>query len=232
MKNTISSLSLFACSAMFLGCAASESQEGPQLIDEVGTSFAAQSTVRLERSGQGDQLSIIGGNWTQSAPGVWQSGDSRMVVGAEGHRTAIALEEKRLSDLQKSGAGAATLLASENELARLRSAAASIKEPDPSTQVTCNIGFIQGPSSPFTGATGVIAAAQIVCVDGVVAFTVQSQACVNGGCTPVVSQSNPGVGPAGWTAGIVVNAPGGLPCTAANVVTPPGVGSGWSGTCG
>ncbi len=231
MKTIISSLSLFACSALVIGCAASEGELEPQLVDELGSSFQAQSTVRLVGGAQGEPQ-LVGEGWTQASPGVWQKGEHRLVMGLEGHRAALSLEEKNLAQLQLVGAEASLVQASEQELARLRDTVASLKESGPTTQATCNIAFYEGPSSPITGASGVAALAQMVCSDGTQSFTVQSQACVNGACTPIVVQSNAAVGATPWTAGVIVNATAGLPCSGVNVVTPPGVGSSWSGPCG
>lgn len=105
---------------------------------------------------------------------------------------------------------------------------------DPTAQVSCTLAFGQGPKSVILPGqpSGVAALAQVTCTGGTAAFTVQSQACVNGPCTPVVTHSNPAVGATPWTAGVLVDAPAGLPCTASNTVIPPSLNSFWSGLCG
>lgn len=194
MKNAISAVSLFACSALVVGCVDSSETE-PQLIDEVGAmAINAPSVVRIDRSAQGDVVKVIGEGWTSPKAGVWENGTTRLAMGET----------------------------------------TPSKETDPSAQVSCTLAFGQGPLSVILPGqpSGVAALAQVTCTGGTAAFTVQSQACVNGGCTPVVTHTNAAVGATPWTAGVLVTAPAGLPCTASNTVIPPGLNSFWSGLCG
>jgi hypothetical protein len=231
MKNTIKSLSLFACSALVVGCAAS-SEDNTMAIDELGaSSFQSESAIRMDRTSEGTSMSFVGGNWTQAEPGIFQSGEQRLVVGLEGHRAAIAQGEKNLQALQQSGASESMLQQSESSLNLLKNAAANLKDSDPSTQATCNIGFILGPSSPFTGIVGAIAATQISCSIGVQTFTVQTQACTNFGCSAVFTGTNT-VGTVPWTFGVVRTGTAGAACAAAALVTPPSLLGQWNGACG
>jgi hypothetical protein len=231
MKNTIKSLSLFACSALVVGCAAS-SDESSVVIDELGaSSFQGTSAIRMDRTTEGTSMSVVGNSWTPAEPGIFENGSQRLVIGADGHRSAIAKEEQNLVTLKQRGASQALLQQSESSLKMLKDAAASLKDSDPSTQATCNIGFILGASSPFTGVVGAIGAAQVVCSVGTEVFTIQAQVCTDLGCTPVVAGTNT-VGATPWTFGVYAAGTAGAACAAAALVSPPGLLGQWNGACG
>jgi len=205
--------------------------------NEAGSSsIAMQSVVHLERTTKGDALSIASTGWRETAPGVWESSaqesGSRIVIGAQGHQFAIAQAEKDLSALHDRAAlraGGDPAIASairqqEAQLKNLQDAAQALAQtPGPVTQaVSCNIGFLNGPSSPLTGFFGALAGSQISCTGGCQTFTVQALACTNFGCTPTVTGSN-FVCATPWLFGVAQSGSFGASCAAQTTVTPPGI---------
>jgi hypothetical protein len=199
-------------------------------------SLAPTASLRVT----GQALSLDSAGFTQAAPGVWQSttGGSvnRIVVGAEGHRAAIASTERELAALRADGSDAALAQIESKQayLATLHSAAAQIAaQAAPPPPLSCNIGFVIGPSSPIVGVVGAFAGVVLSCVDGNQLFTVQAQACTDFGCGPVATFTPTIIGGAApllfgtATAGTL-----GAACFGVAAVTPPGVSSSASGPCG
>lgn len=241
MKNQRSlfgSLSLLACGLLAAGCmdsAQPTAEENSQVINQTVTSaMSVQSQMTFKRSSQGESMQVNGEGWTQSAPGIWQNGDQKLIAGVEGHKNAIAQTEQQLASLRdrlSTDPRLAQLIAqSEQSLESLKEAS---KDPGPSPQVTCNIGFLLGPSSPNFGTVGAVAASLIDCLDGCVQFTSQAQACTDFGCSPVVAGTAVVCTGSPWLFGVVTPGTAGFPqCSAAAFVSPPGIGGSWVGACG
>lgn len=247
------SMTLIACSAAAIGCMASSEPDPTTdsaeetLINESGAlSVPMQSEIRLERTAEGDSLSIAPSKaWKETAPGVWESeaqgGASRIVVGAEGHRSAIEQAEKDLSALYDQAALQAdaepaaieTIRQSEAHLKNLKDAAQSLAAVQgiAPLAVSCDISFYTGPSSPVLGTYGAAGLAQVSCSGGCQTFTISAQACTNFGCGPLSSASN-SVCASPWLFGVAKDGTPGASCSSSASVSPPGITSSWTGSCG
>ncbi|MDC0746714.1 hypothetical protein [Polyangium mundeleinium] len=243
------SAALMAGSAVMAGCMASPEPEGVEeaLIDESGAmGIPAQSEMKLERRGEGESLSLVpNAAWKELAPGVWENGEqegaNRIVVGAEGHKWAIEQAEKELSELQARSASQAeeepavndAIAQRKAQLANLQETAKNIAAAPGSANLTvsCDIGFYTGPSSSVSGYSGAAALAQVSCIGGCETFTISAQACTNFGCSPVYASSRV-VCSTPWTYGVTKSGTYGASCSSAASVSPPGIMSSWSGSCG
>ena len=258
VRTSFLSMNLIACGALATGCVASSDLEPTTdtaeaavsakqvILNEAGSSsIVMQSVVHLERTTKGDALSIASPGWRETAPGVWESSaqesGGRIVIGVQGHQSAIAQAKKDLAALRDRAAlraGGDPAIASaigqqEAQLKNLQDAAQALAQtPGPVTQaVSCNIGFLNGPSSPLTGFFGAVAGTQISCTGGCQTFTVQALACTNFGCSPTVTGSN-FVCATPWLFGVAQSGTFGAACAAQTSVTPPGVTATTSLTCG
>src|SRR5882757_2114465 len=158
------------------------------LVSQAGTApIASIGEVRMDDSG----VAVASPGWTQTEPGLWTNsaspGANTIVTGAEGHARAIAKTESALATLRANDGSAQEIQQQEAYLASLQDAAARIAtSSDITPRVTCNIGFVIGPSSPIIpGFIGAFAGAQLSCSVGTQVFTVQAQACTDFGCGPV-----------------------------------------------
>jgi hypothetical protein len=249
------SITMIACGAMATGCIGSEEPESSTdaaeeaLINESGPlSIPAQGSMLLQRTNEGESLSAApGGSLKETAPGVWENenedGASRIVVGVEGHTWAIEQAKKDLAELyerssaqQDADPDAAVMKAIQQNEAHLKNleetatAMASATANTPSA-VSCNISFYTGPSSPITGSYGAAGLTQVSCSGGCQTFTISAQACTNYGCSPVGTSSSL-VCASPWTFGMAKGGTYGAACSAASSISPPGITSSWSGTCG
>lgn len=233
MKNQsiFGSLTLLACGALAAGCVDSgqtgEEQDPIELDQSVTASLPASGSLRV----QGDSVQILGDGWQAASPGIWQKGEHRIIMGAQGHQKAVADAEQSLA-AARAGGSADLIRQNELNLQSLQTAAAaSKKETDPSQQATCNINFILGPSGPIFGVVGVVGATEISCSVGTQVFTTQSQACSDLGCSPVVTYTNT-VGLTPWLSGVIQPGTAGAACVSVTIPTPPGTGFQWNGPCG
>jgi hypothetical protein len=244
--------SIIVISTLMTGCmgsgepeAATESVE-EALVNESGElSIPTQDEVRVERAGDSEALSLVPNvAWRELAPGVFeneaQEGGNRIIVGADGHKWAIAQAEKELADLNEQSAvngdeDPAILGAIEKvneQIVNLEETARNIAGPVGTPQaVSCNIGFYTGPSSPITGYYGASALAQVSCTGGCQTFTIAAQSCTNFGCTPVYASSR-FVCATAWTYGVSRSGTYGASCSSAASISPPGITSSWYGFCG
>lgn len=213
--------------------------------DNDALAIPAQDEVRLERTGDSDALALVpNASWREVAPGVFeneaQEGGNRIIVGAEGHKWAIAQAEKELDELTDQLAvkeqDDPVLLGKidkvNEQLANLRDTAHNIAAPVGTPQaISCNISFYTGPSSPISGYYGASALAQVSCSGGCQTFTIAAQACTNFGCTPVYSSSRY-ICSTAWTYGVSRSGTYGASCSSAASISPPGITSSWNGFCG
>jgi hypothetical protein len=203
------------------------------IVQQEGTApYAPVGTIRIE----GDRVSQETPGWTQTAPGLWTGSSGgvsgSIVVGAEGHRLAIARAEKELARLRASGDSSEAIERQEAYLDRLEATAELIPPPTGEQSLICNIQFVFGPSSPLIpGFIGAFAGAQLSCIDGVQVFTVQAQACTNIGCGPV-GTFTPVIGAAPQLFGVARAGTAGAACFGIAAVTPPGVVQSANGPCG
>ncbi|UQA62786.1 hypothetical protein [Polyangium aurulentum] len=200
-----------------VGCATAPDSmsEGDEVIvvDEMDSALDVQGSVgmRIERE-EGGALSLVGmPGWRAVAPGVWESpdaGDTRMVVGEEGHRWLAEKLRGELDTLEARAAASTSdelleeqIVAKQQELDAAQVAMSSAIAPT-TNAVSCNLTLYTGPSSPFTGTAGAAALAEVSCSGGCMYVTITAQACCAGICTPKVAQSN-SVCATPWTAGMI-----------------------------
>lgn len=220
------------CGSLLAGCAVESEQATEQEAAVLANSFSSMgetavkvpSELRLEL---GKKVSFTGEGWTQASPGVWSKAGTRIVAGVDGHRAELAERNAELEGLRKR-------LATEPELAgeiAQREAQVKVLEmslekaakgSEISPQVTCNIGFINGPSSPWVGIVGAIGGAQASCYNGCAYFTIAGQACTNFGCSPTYSASN-WVCNSTWTFGAWQSGSPWASCASAASISPPGI---------
>lgn len=185
----------------------------------------------------GDQVTLASAGWTRTAPGVWANasaaGSTSLVIGAEGHRSAIARAEQDLAALRAAGADGVAIEQQQAYLDGLQTTTARLAAAAPPPPVSCNITFVIGPSSPIIpGFIGEFAGAQLVCTGGTQVFTVQAQACTDFGCGPV-STFTPTIGATPQLFGTATAGTAGFPsCFGQAAVSPPGVAASRTNPCG
>lgn len=241
LRNPFSAMTLIVGGLLATGCmdapASEPTADGAEvvLIDERGAvSLPVQGEVRLARTSEGERFSIASPGWSETAPGIWKSaaqgGAGGIIVGAEGHRSAIEQAEKELAALydraarQQDDAVTRAIEQKEAHLDNLKDAARAVgtTQDDTALAATCNIGFLNGPSSPYMGFIGAFGAAQVSCTGGCQWFTIEAEACTNFGCTGVYVASNY-VCSTPWTYGVATSGSYGASCYGAARVTPPGI---------
>ncbi|HEY0483721.1 MAG TPA: hypothetical protein VGD37_39655 [Kofleriaceae bacterium] len=238
LHNSLVSMTLIAGGVAATGCVdPAEPATGSVQHTIISNGGASPVSPLGEVRVTGDRVSLASAGWTQTDPGIWTSssktGTGSIVIGAEGHQRAIARAETDLAALRAGGGSPEALQQQEAYLDNLKSAAEAI-----ATQgvvpfaVSCNIGFVIGPSSPIIpGFIGAFAGAQLVCTGGTQVFTVQAQACTNFGCGPV-STFTPTIGATPQLFGTATAGTAGAACFGIAAVTPPGVSASASGPCG
>lgn len=254
LRNPFAAMTLIACAST--GCVDSAEPESATdqavatisakqvVLNEFGSSkFPARSKVRLVHTRSGDVLSNEGTAWKATEPGIWESTDQpsagRIIIGAEGHRRAIARAESDLAALHQraalhgsDGPAVATAIQQqEAQLESLKDAARAIPlhstdpgDPiNPLVEPSCTVDFFNVPSSPFLGFSGVIGAAQVSCTGACVAVTIQSAACTDlfPGC--VVGTASNVVCSTPWLAGVGAQGTAGAGCAAGSSVSPFGL---------
>lgn len=241
LRNLVSSMTLIVGGLLATGCmdapASEPTAEGAEVvvIDERGAvSLPAQAEVRLTRTSAGETFSIASPGWSETAPGIWSSaaqGDAGgIIVGAEGHRSAIERAEKELAALhdraarQQDEAVTRAIAQKEAYLDTLKGTAQAIGTTEDGTALvtSCNIGFLNGPSSPYMGFIGAFGAAQVSCTGGCQWVTIEAEACTNFGCTGVYAASNY-VCSTPWTYGVATSGSYGASCYGAARVSPFGI---------
>jgi hypothetical protein len=238
LRNPFISMTLVAGSVLATGCVDSAepttSAVEHALVNRPGLSpVAPLQEVQIS----GDRVSITSAGWTQAAPGIWSGksagGAGTVIVGAEGHRQAIAQAEHDLEALRASGGSVDQVQQHEAYLAHLQSAADLIAtQAIVPRALSCNIGFVIGPSSGIIpGFVGEFAGVQLVCTGGTQVFTVQAQACTNFGCGPV-STFTPTIGATAQLFGTATAGTAGAGCFGQANVTPPGVTGSATNPCG
>jgi hypothetical protein len=247
LRTSFISMPMLAGAVLATGCVdaaepttqAGENDLGTQageddLVIQGGSSpVASLAEVRVE----GGRTSLVSPGWTQTAPGIWASssktGVGSIVVGAEGHRVAIAKGETELAALRANGGSAEAIERQEAYLDNLKAGARLIAtQPDVSLAVSCNVNFVYGPSSPiFVGFVGWFAGAQLSCTGGTQVFTIQAQACTNIGCGPWATFF-PTVGATPLLYGTARAGSPGAACSGMTFASPPGVWFSASGACG
>jgi len=249
LRNPFIAMTLITSSALVVGCmdasepeSTSDSTEQLVINQSGGALVPVQGEVRFAQTSEGNILSF-GSTWTQTAPGIWensaQAGSGSLIVGAEGHRTAIAQVEKDLSALHHQAAlqaGGELAIANaiqqkEAHLNTLKSAAEAMAvKGGGTTQATCSAGPVIGPSSPFTGVSGAIAAWQISCTGGCVGISVSAQATSNLGSFQNIVSSTVCAVP--MLLGVAVSGTPGFGCFGTATLSPFGVTASGSFTCG
>lgn len=254
LRNPFAAMTLIACAST--GCVDSADPESATgqaaaaisakqvVLNELGASkFPDQSKVRLVHTRSGDVLSSEGTAWKATEPGIWEStaqpSAGRVIIGAEGHRRAIAHAESDLAALYQRAAlhgsdGPAVATAIQQQEAQLKSLKDAAKaiplrttDPgdliDPPLDPSCTIDFFNVPSSPFLGFSGVIGAAQVACTGGCLTVTIQSAACTDLFPACVVGTASNVVCSSPWLSGVGVQGTVGAGCAAGSSVTPFGV---------
>lgn len=236
-----SAFSLFVASILgsvaMVGCAGSSggaASDDPASLT-VDTSsmplIASGTSLKLERAAGATDFTVVDAKgWKQVDSGIWEHEESgikqQLAVDAQGNRTLIARAQKELEALYaKRDAGDRSvqgrIAQQEESLGNLgMTSQALAAQPVSAVAVSCNFGLYTGPSSAVTSPPllGAAALGQIVCSGGCAAFTVKTQACCSGSCTPLNTFSNT-VCATPWTAG-TLRAGSGFGMATANV-TPP-----------
>jgi hypothetical protein len=197
------------------------------------TALASGAQVQLA----GSSASLTGQGWTQTAPGVFTNtaspGANSVVMGAQGHASAIATTQAKIADLRANGGAADAISQQEGYLRQLQIAASHIAADAISPRATCSIAIGTAPSSALVpGLVGIFAGAQLSCSVGTQVFTVVSQACTNLGCGPFNTQTTDAVGAAAELWGSIMSGTAGAACGGSVSVTPPGFSGPVTGTCG
>jgi hypothetical protein len=239
LRTFLLSITAFAGAFALTGCMDSSSPATGAVESAVINQPSAPSVKTVSEIQLGDHgAQVTSAGWTQTEPGIFTNpalpGANSIVAGAEGHARAIAHTEAQLASLRANGGFDDEIAQQEAYLAALHSAAANIAaSADISPRVTCNIGFVFGPSSPvIPGFVGALAAAQLSCSVGTQVFTVQAQACTNLGCGPISVQTTPAIGATPMLFGTATAGTAGAACSGIVTVTPPGLTQSASGPCG
>lgn len=238
LRTSFISMSLLTGAVLATGCvdaAEPTTNTGEDdLVTEGGSSpVAPLGEVRVA----GDRTSLASPGWTETDPGIWTSsskaGVGSIVVGAEGHRVAIAKGETELAALRANGGSAEAIERQEAYLGNLKAAAQLIATRTAAPlAISCNIGFVIVPSSLiFPGFVGMFAGAELSCTGGTQVFTVQAQACTNFGCGPVATFF-PTIGATPQLFGTARSGTPGAACFGQAFVSPPGVVASATGPCG
>jgi hypothetical protein len=237
LRTSFLSIPLLAGAVLATGCMDAEPTTGTgesAILSGVGPSPVAPiSEVRVV----GDRVSLASPGWTQTAPGIWtassKAGEGSIVIGAEGHRAAIARTEAALAALRANGGSTEAIERQEAYLGNLKDATQRIAIQPPVTQaVSCNIGFVIARSSLiFPGFIGMFAGAQLSCTGGTQVFTVQAQVCTDFGCG-AVSTFTPTIGATPLLFGTGQSGTLGAFCFGQAFVSPPGLLASGNAACG
>jgi hypothetical protein len=238
LRTSFLSIPLLAGAMLATGCLdeaePTTSTDTQDLVTQAGASpVAALAELRVA----GGSTSMASPGWTQTAPGVWasssKSGTGSIVVGAEGHRIAIAKGKTELAALRANGGSAQAIAQLEAYLGNLEAGAQRIAtQPAVPQAVSCNIGFVVAPSSlVFPGFVGVFAGAELSCTGGTQVFTVQAQACTDFGCGPVATFF-PTIGAVPQLFGTARSGTPGFLCFGQAFVSPPGLVGSANVPCG
>jgi len=232
--------------ALLAGCVASSEPETSvdtaeqAVVDESGAlEIPTNDALKLERAEGSETLTLApSATWKQIAPGVFENGaeegGSRILMGAEGHQWALDRANEDLSKLRaQPDAEKESVTQLEAQIAELKNTVQNLAAPPVPTPsaLSCNLSFYTGPSSPISGSYGAAALAQVSCSGGCQTFTISAQACTNFGCSPVYSSSR-FVCSTPWTYGVTMSGSYGAFCSSSATVSPPGLTSSWSGSCG
>lgn len=237
-------MALLAGGALATGCVDS----AEPATGSADTAITNQADMVINRAGfaptapsaelqvAGGHVSLASPGWTETAPGIWanasKDGANSIVIGAEGHKRAIAQVGQDLAALRAAGAAPELIQQKEEYLKNLEAAMQRISSQGVTPLATsCNIGFVIQASSPITGVIGEFAGAQLVCFGGTQTFTVQTQACTDLGCGPVYTFF-PTVGSSTVLVGSGRSGTWGAFCSGAAYVSPPGVTASGSNACG
>lgn len=223
-SNARFAVALLIAAGLFAGCAATpttDDNSSDVVVDEPAAApLAGASEVRVERRAGEESFELVNApGFRALTDGVWEYGEGesaqRVVVGEAGHawlaeQTTRQIEALRSQVDGSDHAGSALQQIDRLEQVREQAQAALVSErarsksPVSSLTTSCNLSFYTGPSGAVTSppVTGAAALAQIVCSGGCVAFTVTSQACCGGLCTPVAAQTNT-VCSSPWLAGSI-----------------------------
>lgn len=242
MKNLtkLGSLSLLTSAlgcAMIAGCATST--DGGVVDDEASIAIDTTSmpvlagvpSLKFERAPGATDFTVVSPEgWKQVEPGIWEhevAGVKQQVaVGEQGNRSLIEHAKKDLEALYEMRDGGdlsvqAKIAQHEEILGGLQTTSkAAAAQPVSSATVSCSYGMYTGPSSAVTSPPvyGAAALGQVVCSGGCGIFTVTTQACCSGSCTPTNAfTSNVCATP--WTAG-TLRAGAGFGSASANVSPP------------
>ena len=220
MKSIVLLSLLAIAGSMTAGCATSEAPESDEetnvSVDELHMSPIEEAVqLRMGQLADGTFGVIEEAGGRAVAPGVWEieTDDGlhhQVIQGVEGHRWLVeqtTAERDVLRGKLDTGAGdrdelLEQIASAEEVIANAQTAMKESTESFILPAVTCNVGMYTGPSGPVTSPpiAGAAAFAQISCSGGCVTFTVRSQACCNGWCTPL-SYATSMVCSSLWTAG-------------------------------
>ncbi len=254
VSNRLICLAMITSSALGAGCmdnpdpAQLANTDLPAIVDgDQITALPGQAELRYTRTADGDSIAVTSPGWTESSPGLWQGPESNsgatMIIGAAGHRAAIAEGERRLAQLEHQAAqGADTRAEIEQQsayLGALKLAEQQIAKQDiartaeaNALPAICRFDFYIGPSSPIVGSPGGAALATAVCSQNCQVMTSTSRVCTNiVGCTEVQTQSTL---VCGFPVRFGTVAPGtrGFTCAGAATMLPPGAGTAAPFICG
>lgn len=251
--NQLLCLTMIAYSAAVAGCADNMdpvpivNADLPAVLD--GEQLAAipwQSEVRYTQTENGDAIAVASPGWMETSPGLWKGSEATrmtMIIGAAGHRAAIAEAEQRLAVLQhQAGQGANHQLEIEQQSAQLAGLKhveleiARLERTSPTganaLSPICNFSFYIGPSSTFGVAPGGAALATVTCAQACQWTTSSSRVCTNlVGCSAVQQQSMQVCG-APVVFGMILPGTRGAACSGAVTLDPPVVGQVLPFACG
>lgn len=219
------------------GCAADE-PASPQpiardrliaLADKVP---AGMTRIELESNGQPKASA----GWTQSAPGIWQQSGSamRIIVGEQGHRSAIAQAKAEIAALQQRaadhrGGDAAQTGELQRKIDQLATFKASWSDnpdlpddpPGNPPPTSCTTSILTGPSSPVSGFSGAAAIATVTCYQGCQTYTFQTQFQTDVGISALRGNTQTVCAGSPWTYGWVYPGSSGVGCAVGYQLTPP-----------
>ncbi|MEO7733851.1 MAG: hypothetical protein ABIY55_23000 [Kofleriaceae bacterium] len=247
LRNPFVSLTLLTTGVLAAGCIDPTGPAADPAADQLEQAVISGAVVDGASPGlaaaigqleiHGDHITMASPGWTQTVPGQWtgagKSGSASVVVGAEGHRRAIADTTHAIAALREAGAAADEIQRQQAYLARLEVAALEISDRGAVPQaVSCNLGFVIDASSLLIpGFVGEFAGVQLVCTGGTQVFTVQAQACTDFGCG-AVSTFTPTIGAVPQLFGTATQGTAGASCFGIAAVTPPGVSASRTNPCG
>ena len=220
--------------AMLAGCATST--DGAVVDDEASIAIDTTSmplltggpSLKFERAPGATDFTVVNPEgWKQVEPGIWEHEEAgvkqQVAVGEQGNRSLITSAKKDLEVLyEMRDSGDLTVqakIAQQEEILGGLHTSKALAAP-PSATISCSFGMYTGPSSAVTSPPlfGAAALGQVVCSGGGGVFTVTTQACCSGSCTPINTFTS-NVCSTPWTAG-TFRAGAGFGSAAANVNPP------------